>query len=209
MSRPKPKVPRTPPNRLAKEPGDIVDYTGKLWRIHRTKGEHVRPWNQLRTYGPLPSMRWDPHPGPQPADHPDGVLYAATDVATSLAEVYQTTRVIDTRASAPRLTAWEPTRPLQLLDLSGTWLLRNTASAALLAAPRSTCRRWARAIYATWPELDGLQAPSTMTGRLNVVLWTAAANSIPAAPSFSRPLTQPLVWSLAQAAAAEIAYQIV
>jgi RES domain len=209
VSRPKPKVPRKPPDRLTKEPGDVVDSTGILWRVHRTTGEHVRPWNELRTYGPLPSMRWDPHPGPQPAEHPDGVLYAASDVATGLAEVYQSTRVIDTRAGAPRLTAWEPTRPLQLLDLSETWLLRNAASAALLAAPRSTCRRWARAIYATWTELDGLQAPSTMTGRVNVVLWAAAADAMPAAPAFSRPLTQPLVWSLAQAAAAEIGYQIV
>lgn len=208
MSRPKPKVPRTPPERLTKEPGDGVNYTGILWRVHRTTGEHVRPWNALRTYSPLRSMRWDPHPSPQPAEHSDGVLYAASDVASTLAEVYQSTRVIDTRAGAPRLTAWEPTRPLQLLDLSGTWLLRNAASAALLAAPRSTCRRWARAIYASWPELDGLQVPSTMTGRINVVLWTAAADAMPTAPSFSRPLTQPLVWSLAHAAAAEIGYQI-
>ncbi|BBZ15288.1 RES family NAD+ phosphorylase [Mycobacterium branderi] len=209
MNRPKPKVPRTPPDRLTKEPDDVVDYTGILWRVHRSTGEHVRPWNELRTYGPLPSMRWDPQPGPPPADHHDSVLYAACDVATALAEVYQSTRVIDTRAGAPRLTAWEPTRALQLLDLSGTWLLRNAASAALLGAPRSTCRRWARAIYLTWPELDGLQAPSTMTGRLNVVLWTASADAMPAAPSFSRPLAQPLVWTLAQAAAAEIGYQII
>jgi RES domain len=208
VSRPTPKVPRTPPDRFTKEPGDFVDYTGMLWRVHRTTGQHLRPWNELRTYGPLPSMRWDPHPGRQPAEHPDGVLYAACDIATSLAEVYQSTRVIDTRAGAPRLTAWQPTRPLQLLDLSGTWPLRNAASAALLAAPRSTCRAWVRAIYAAWRELDGLQAPSTMTGRLNVVLWTAAADAMPAAPSFSRPLTQPLVWSLAQAAAAEIGYRI-
>ena len=129
------------------------------------------PWNTLRTYGPLPSMRWDPHPGPQPISAAEGVLYAAADIATSLAEVYQTTRVIDTRAGAPTLTAWQPQRRLHLLDLSGTWLLRNTASAALLAAPRSTCRRWARAIYTTWPELDDLYVPSPMTGRPNIVLW--------------------------------------
>jgi hypothetical protein len=116
--------------------------------------------------------------------------------------------VIDTRAGAPTLTAWQPQRRLHLLDLSGTWLLRNTASAALLAAPRSTCRRWARAIYTTWPELDGLYVPSTMTGRPNIVLWKAAADSIPTMPSFSRPLTHPLVWSIAQAAADEIGYRI-
>ena len=149
-----------------------------------------------------------PPPGPQPISAAEGVLYAAADIATSLAEVYQTTRVIDTRAGAATLTAWQPQRRLHLLDLSGTWLLRNTASAALLAAPRSTCRRWARAIYTTWPELDGLYVPSTMTGRPNIVLWKAAADSIPTMPSFSRPLTHPLVWSIAQAAADEIGYRI-
>jgi hypothetical protein len=206
--RPKPKAPRPPPQQLIREPHDIADYAGTLWRVHRTEGEHVLPWNTLRTYGPLPSMRWDPHPGPHPISGAEGVLYAAADVATSLAEVYQTTRVIDTRAGAPTLTAWQPQRRLRLLDLSGTWLLRNSASAALLAAPRSICRRWAHVIYTTWPELDGLYVPSTMTGRPNIVLWNAAADSIPAMPSFSRPLTHPLVWSITHAAAAEIGYHI-
>jgi hypothetical protein len=206
--RPKPKAPRTPPKKLSREPHDIANHPGTLWRVHRTEGEHVLPWNKLRTYGPLPTMRWDPHPGPQPISAAECVLYAAADVATSLAEVYQTTRVIDTRAGAPTLAAWQPQRRLRLLDLSGTWLLRNTASAALLAAPRSICRRWARAIYTIWPELDGLYVPSTMTGRPNIVLWNAAADSIPTMPSFSRPLTHPLVWSIAQAAAAEIGYHI-
>jgi RES domain len=206
--RPKPKVPRTPPERLVREPQDIADYTDALWRVHRTQGDHVLPWNKLRTFGPLPSMRWDPHAGREPISTSEGVLYAAADAATSVAEVYLTTRVIDTRAGAPTLTAWKPRRGLRLLDLSGTWLLRNTASAALLGAPRSICRRWARAIYTTWPELDGLYVPSTMTGRPNIVLWNAAADSIPTMPLFSRPLAQPLVWSIAQAAAAEIGYSI-
>lgn len=205
---PKPKAPRTPPAQLVQEPQDSIDYTGTLWRVHRTAGEHVLPWNQLRTYGPLPSMRWDPHPGPSPGARCDGVLYAAGDLATSLAEVYQTTRVIDTRAGTPTLTAWHPQRPLHLLDLSTTWLLRNSASTALLAAPRSVCRRWARAIYTTWPDLDGLYVPSTMTGRPNIVLWTAGADSIPMMPEFSRPLAHPLVWSITQAAAGEIGYTI-
>jgi hypothetical protein len=121
--RPTPKAPRTTPEQLTREPDDVADYNGTLWRV-------------------------------------------------------------------------------------GTWLLRNTASAALLAAPRSICRRWARAIYTAWPELDGLYVPSTMTGHPNIVLWNAAADSIPTMPSFSRPLTHPLVWSIAQAAAAEIRYRV-
>jgi hypothetical protein len=204
----KPKAPRTPPEPLVIEPHDIVEYTGTLWRIHRTTGEHVLPWNVLRTYGPLPTMRYEPHPGPPPAVTDDGVLYATTDVETGLAEVYQTTRVIDTRTSAPTLTAWEPRRALRLLDLSGTWLLRNQASSALLAAPGSTCQAGSRAIYRTWTDLDGLHVPSTMTGRINVVLWTAAADSFPDAPSFTRPLSHPLVWSIVKAAAMEIRYHM-
>ncbi len=151
-------------------------------------------------------MRWDPHPGSRPGPHVEGVLYACTDVATALAEVFQATRVIDTRAGAPRLTAWEPIRPLRLLDLSGTWLIRNGASAALITASRSTCRHWACAIHTAWPHLDGLAVPSTMTNRPNVVLWIA--ESLPDSPSFSRNLAHPLVWSIAQASAATIGYRI-
>ena len=206
--RPKPRAPRTPPEQFKSEPGDHISYTGALWRVHRTEGEYVLPWNTLRTYGPLPSMRWDPHPGAQPSLGLQGVLYAAADIATSLAKTYQTTRVIDTRTGAPALSAWHSHRELRLLDLSGRWLVRNSASAALLAAPRSTCRRWAHAIHTTWPELDGLYVPSTMTGSPNLVLWNAAADSIPAMPSFSRSLSHPFVWSITEAAAAEIGYHI-
>jgi len=205
---PKPKVPRTPPNRLEFEPHDIVDGPGMLWRLHRTTGEHVLAWNTLRRYGPLPSMRWEPHGGPQPGPHEEGVLYAASDIATSLAEIYQTTRLIDTRGGTPALTAWRPIRPLRLLDLTGTWPVRNGASAALPAAPRSSCRSWARATFTTWPDLDGLLVTSTMTGRVNTVLWNAAADSFPPAPEFSRPLDHPVVWSLVQAAAGEINYRL-
>lgn len=153
-------------------------------------------------------MRWDPHPSTQPAIHTEGVLYAAFDIATSLAEVYQTTRLIDTRTGAPALTGWQPQRPLRLLDLSSTWLLRNGASTALLAASRSTCQHWACAIYTSWPDIDGLYTPSPLTGRSNTVLRNAAADSLPAMPAFSRPLTHPLVWSIAQAAAAQIGYHL-
>lgn len=205
---PKPKAPRSPPEPLFCEPDDIIAYSDVLWRVHRTQGEHVLAWNALRHYGPLPSMRWDPHPGSTPATHAEGVLYAAVDVATAVAEVYQTTRTIDTRAGAPRLTAWQPVRPLRLLDLSGTWLIRNNASASLLTVPRSTCRRWACAIHTAWPDLDGLIAPSAMTGRPTVVLWNGAADAMPSAPSFSRALADPMVWSIARAAAITIGYRI-
>lgn len=206
--RPKPKAPRVPPHPLACEPTDPIDYTGILWRVHRTTGAHVLPWNALRTFGPLPSMRWDPHPGSQPGPHSEGVLYCAVDAATALAEAFQTTRLIGSGDGASQLTAWEPTRPLRLLDLSGTWLIRNGASAALTAGSRATCRSWAREIHTRWPHLDGVAVPSTMTGSLNIVLWNAARDSMPTSPAFSRALAHPLVWSIAQAAAQRIGYRI-
>jgi len=202
------KTPRTPPDRLTRDADDVIDHAGILWRIHRTAGEHVLPWNGFRTFGPLPSMRWEPHPGERPTQCAEGVLYAAGDVTTCLAEVYQDTRVIDTYAAGATLTGWQPLRPLRLLDLSGTWPLRNSASAALSAAPRAVSRRWARAIRTAWPDIDGLSAPSTMTGRRNVVLWSPAADSLPDLPEFSRPLSTSVVWSIVHAAATEIGYRV-
>ncbi|OQZ97536.1 hypothetical protein BST10_07840, partial [Mycolicibacter algericus DSM 45454] len=76
------------------------------------------------------------------------------------------------------------------------------------AGSRATCRSWARAIHLTWPHLDGLAVPSTMTGGRNIVLWNTARDSLPGSPAFSRALADPLVWSIAQAAAERIGYQI-
>ena len=83
-----PKVPRVPPGPLSRKAHDLRDYEGVLWRIHRTVGEHVLGWNRLRTHGPLVTMRWEPHPEPR-GEHGEGVLYAATDLGTAAAEVFQ------------------------------------------------------------------------------------------------------------------------
>ncbi len=196
MNPPRPKVPRTPPADLVREPDDILGVRPLLWRIHRTQGSHVLAWNQLRRFGPIPTMRYDPQPEPA-APSVEGVLYTATSLATSLAETFQATRVIDSHSFGPQITAWTPTRGLRLLDLTGGWALRNGAAFALATAPKSTCRAWARQIRATWPDLDGLWAPSTMTGSNNVVLWNPARTSFPAAPDFSRPLAEPTLHAMA------------
>jgi hypothetical protein len=202
VTRPAPKVPRTPPYPLVKDPEDVVAVAPMLWRVHRTAGAHVMEWNALRRVGPLPTMRFDPHPPPLGA-HLEGVLYAACDLPTALAEALQATRLIDVVSDRPRLTAWTPTRPLSLLNLAGTWALRNGAAQSLAAAPRSTCRAWARAVRAAWPDLDGLQAPSTMTGVLTAVLWDPAADSFPGAPAFSRQLADPMLRAIAERVAVD------
>lgn len=207
VSRVRPKVPHTPPAPLQRQPGDVVGFNGILWRIHRTQGSHVLPWNALRTYGPLPVMRFDPHPEPT-GIHAEGVMYAATTVPAAFAETFQATRMIDTVSFQPHLTAWTPVRALRLLDLTGTWALRNQAAHSLVAASRTTCRAWARAIRSTWPDLDGLWVTSTMTGAPNVVLWNPAATSFPTFPAFSQPLGDPVVRGIAARVAVQVGYRI-
>lgn len=204
-----PKVPRTPPTVLVREPEDVLSVRPVLWRIHRTQGGHVLAWNQMRSFGPLPTMRYDPHPEPT-GTSAEGVLYTATGLATALAETFQTTRVVDSRSFAPQVTAWTPTRDLRLLDLTGSWALRNGAAFSLATAPKSTCRAWARQIRATWPDLDGLSTPSTMTGGTNVVLWNPARSSLPATPDFSRPLAEPTLRAIgARIAQHELGYRVI
>jgi hypothetical protein len=189
--------------------GDIVRFGDVLWRIRRTTGPYLTGWNELRAYGPLASMRWDPHPGPAAAHSNVGVMYAASELDTALAETYQQQREIDVKANLPHATAWMPTRPLRLLDLTtASWLLHAQASAALPYARRDVCRNWARNVHARYPSLDGLLVPSTLTGRPCVVLWSPAGDSFPKAPGFDRALAHPGMWTVCQAVAAAIGYGI-
>ncbi|MBB3037931.1 RES domain-containing protein [Hoyosella altamirensis] len=202
----KPKVPREPHSPLVRNEGDVIEYAGPVWRIHRTRGTHVLPWNSFREFGPVVSSRYDPHP-PERGIHPGfGIMYTACSVRTSVAEVFQTTRRVNTMTGAPYLTSWMPVRPLKLLDLTQSWAVRNNAAYALTAAPRPTCRAWSHAIHQQWEDLDGLWAPSTMTGESMPVLYDRAAAAIPSAPDFSRPLSHPLVWSLIERAAETVGY---
>lgn len=101
----------------------------------------------------------------------------------------------DGRAGSPsgawEQTSWSPTRTLELLDLTGTWPVRNSAAHALISALRPVCQAWARAIAAQFPALDGLWVDSTITGDPNVVLWSSAANAMPTTPNWSRALADP------------------
>ncbi len=136
-------------------------------------------------------------------------MYAATDLGTAAAEVFQATRLVDTVSGVPHATAWQPARPLHLLDLTERWALRNGAAASLGSAPRSTCRAWARVIAATWTDLDGLWVTSTMTGHHSVVLWNAAGDSFQIAPQFSRPLADPTLRAiLSRIATKDLNYRI-
>lgn len=204
------KLPPPPePSRLTRGPSDVKRLgTRVLWRVHRTSGEHVVAWNRLRYWGPAAVARFDPQQ-PPPAISDRGVSYAALDVPTALAEVFQQTRVINTRRGDPYLTAWRASRPVQLLDLTGRWPIRNGGSFTLNTGRRERCRAWARAIHTAWPELDGLWHTSSMTGEPIVTLFTHAADSFPARPLFSVPLGHPGLRPGLLAATGQIGYRMV
>lgn len=180
---------------------------GPLWRVHRTTGAHVVAWNHLRYFGPIDTMRFDPH-DPPPQAQAKGVIYNALDVATVLAEVFSQTRVINLTRGDPYLTAWTPNRELNLLDLTGTWPIRNGASYTINTARKDHCRGWARTITAAWPDLDGLWQHSSLTGRPMVTLFTTPSGTFPPAPDFSSPLSHPGLFATLHAVATEIGYRL-
>ena len=203
------KLPQPPPPAdLERHEDDLRRVDSELlWRMHRTAGAHVVAWDQLRYFGPIDTMRFDPH-DPPPHTQAKGVGYSALDLPTILAEVFTQTRFINRTRGAPYLTGWVPTRQLTLLDLAGGWPIRNGASYTINTGRKDHCRAWARAISDAWPNLDGLWHHSSLTGRPIVTLFAPGANSFPRAPSFSSPLSHPGLFPALQTAAGEINYHL-
>jgi hypothetical protein len=208
-----PKLPRTPPADLARRRPLWKDWEPNqpLWHVANSKGAYAARFAVMRSYGPLPSARFDPHP-PPPGLHPtERVLYAASNLVAALAERFQKGREIRRHQPVePVVYAWTPTRPLRLLDLTGRAATRLGASHTISAGPKDVTRSWARALRATWPTADGLFYSSAMTGEPCFALWAPAQNSFPAAPAFSALLSHPATsWNnLLRAAAAQIGYDL-
>lgn len=199
------------PEELQAEDSDWyeLDPATVLWRVHRSAGFNVVPWNALRYWGPS-AARFDPHePTLGARDQDIGVSYTATDVPSALAEVFQDRRVVNATRQVPYLTAWRPVRSLRLLDLTAKWPVRNGASHAINTGRHDLCRAWARSIYERWPTVDGLLHTSAMAGNPCVCLWTAAGDSFPPAPTFSRPLADPGLRLLVESATAQIGFRLI
>lgn len=180
-----------------------------LWRVHYTVGAHVLAWNQLRRYGPA-SGRFDPQPPPPSSESGLGVLYLAAErVDVALAETFQRTRRVDVNAGGPWLTGMRLTRPVRLLDLSGSWPTRAGASQTLCSGPRPRAQAWARTIAQAWPDLDGLWYPSSMLGGgCCAALWTPGTDAVPPTPLLSVPLAHPALWGPLAEACERIGYRL-
>lgn len=186
-----PKFPWPPaPDELGRLPAEYHPLrTGTLLaRIYTRGGRHPTSWRAFRFDGPLAGARFDHHV----TGERRGVVYAARDLLTCVAEVFQGSRVVDRISDGRCLAAFRITRPVRLLDLTGDWPTRAGASQAIASGPRSRAQAWARAAYDVYPEIDGLWYPSSMHGGHPAsVLFERAEHALRAVPDIDVPLSHP------------------
>jgi hypothetical protein len=163
-----------------------------LFRLYFRGGEHPGSWDGFRSFGPLSSARFDHHP-PLQGDHPNlGILYAATEIKTCVAEVFQNTRNINLKRRSPWLVSFELAREVRLLDVLGNWPTRMGASTEISSGRRDIVQGWSRDIHESYPGLDGILYGSSMNAsREALALYERGASAIPARPSLHEPLAHP------------------
>ena len=186
-----------PPSSLpALEAEDVAEVDQAIYRIFKTGGLHPAGWQSFRSFGPLIGGRFDHHVPPKRTSTTRAVLYGAVNagdedaIATCLVEVFQATHVIDRFDQSPYLAAFDPSRPVRLLNLRHRWPARAGATQALNSGPHSRSHRWSRKIYSSYPDIDGLLYPSAVAGigGANVMLFERALDAIPRRPLFNLPL---------------------
>ncbi|MDJ0396556.1 RES family NAD+ phosphorylase [Rhodococcus sp. G-MC3] len=182
------------------------------WRVHKTGGDHVLAWNELRTYGPL--LRFDPHALPC-GDDPMGrsVWYGASTPDVALAEAFQVDRTIDRECDGPYLTGLSFTRSITVLDVAtdsvGAWATRVGGNFAMSTGQHAVTQHWARRIVEAFPDLGGLRYNSRFAGGPCLALFTPAGASMPVRPVLSLPLTHPDLSSRITGAAKRVGYVVV
>jgi RES domain len=184
----------------------------RLTRIYATAGAHPISWNQFRFFGPV-DARWDHHEakeGGEGALQDRGILYAATELDTCLAEFFQNTRRIDRLRRAPWVAIFQLETAVEVLDLTGAFPTRVGASMAIHTGSRARARRWARQFHAAYPALAGLWYPSSMNGNQPAVaLNELAVYSLPAHPMLNRALADDSVSHVLKFSAKRLEYRLV
>lgn len=179
-----------------------------VWRVYFSAGPYPAMWRDLRWFGPT-TARFDHH-DPPARIQTRGVLYGAAEPITCLAEVFQATRTIDRNKNGPWLVAFTTVRTLRLLDLTGAWPTRAGASMAIHSGPRPRARRWSRAIYDAYPDVEGLWYASSMyANRPSLMLYERGQAAIPPTPMFHRALVDPALQARLSAAATLLGYRMV
>ena len=201
------KLPEPPESLQAKAQTTILGPGTPLSRIYFRGGGHPGAWGQFRHFGPT-QARFDHHDPPARVQG-KGILYAASSPTTCVAEVFQTTRVVDRFARDPWLVVFTLARAVVLLDLTGTWPTAAGASMAINSGPRPRARKWSQAIYSAYPSVEGLLYCSSMhANQPAIALFERAMNAIPQAPALHRALADPGLISRLDAAATLLGYQL-
>jgi len=159
-----------------------------LWRLYRRGGNYPTEWNEFRSYGPL-AFRFDHHTQPK-REQGRAILYAATLGPTCVAEVFQDTRLIDRWDRDPWLVGFSLRGDLELLDLTGLWPVKASASMEINSSPaRSRTRHWSRNVYSAYPNIAGLWYASSMYGNQPAVaLYERARHALPSLPFYHESL---------------------
>ena len=208
-----PKFPE-PPTRstLASIGADIhlLPEGTRVWRLYFQAGAHPTTWGQFRAWGPT-GARFD-HQLPPPRAQDREILYGAVGAkaaVTAIAEAFQAVRVVERVRQAPTWAAFDTTRALRLLDLTGSWPTRAGASMALASGQRARARRWSQATYEAFPQVDGLLYGSSMhANQPCIALYERALGAVPARPVFHRMLSDPAVSTLLKNACAVVNYAL-
>lgn len=204
------KVPARPPQEFVLDPSlHIRTYSSQLWRVFRTEGSHPTEWDGLRHYGPIPNMRFDPHPPPVRTHPGASVMYTATQPYTALGEVYQEDRVIDRAAGGAAIAAWIPARPLELLDLTSNWPVLNGAAASMQMDDKKHTQAWACEIHEQLGgHVDGLYHLSSINNEPLVTLFsrTELFPAFPARVRFSALLSDTTADEIIKSAKKKLGY---
>lgn len=120
------------------------------------------PWVRLHAAG-RSALYWGPRRERMRFDAPDdayGVLYAANDDFGAFVEVFghrTGVRAVDVTEVRSRDLSWlHATRPLRLVELTGSGLTRLGADGRIFAGDYGPARAWARALHDHPDQPDGL-----------------------------------------------------
>lgn len=182
-------------------------------RIYRRGGTHPTLWDEFRYFGPT-SSRFDHRvrDAEGKAHEQDrGIIYAATDIVTALAESFQLKRAVNRAANQPWLVSAQSSCDLSLLDLTDTFPVRAGGSMKLVSGATAYSQNWSRAFYECYPAIHGLYYPSSLTNRPVMGLYEHASSLDPFEfpPRFHRALNDALLLEPLRNACREIGYDLI
>ena len=183
-----------------------------LYRVYSRGGSYPARWNAFRHFGPL--SRFDHHLPDRhgnPVLQTCGILYAATDVATAVAEFFERNRRrVNRYRRQPWLVSFALYGEVRLLDITDTFPVRAGASSKLAAGPYSHAQNWSRGFYDSYPANQGVYYRSSLTVRPSIALYERARSGgiFPAAPRFHRALADPALLDALRIVVDEIGYTL-